>query len=168
MNHFEFLDMPFSLEIDEARLRKSYFKNSRKYHPDHQGELEPEAAERIMALSTLNTKAYDVLGDFDQRLKYIIKTLDGGEIRKQNLSPEFLMEMMAINEAVSDMMESEKADMKQQILTRDRMAYEGLGDVRTMDLSKATNEDTDRIRAYYFERKYLLRIIENLDNLAPL
>jgi molecular chaperone HscB len=168
MNYFEFLDIPFSLSVDKSQLRKHYFVNSRKYHPDHHSQASAETVERMMEMSTLNTKAYEVLGDFDQRLAYVLELLDGGEIKKYDLSPAFLMEMMEINESIMDMPEEQKEEKKQEILSRDIESYEALGYIVEMDLSTVLEDELRRLKAYYFERKYLLRIIENLDNLASL
>jgi len=48
-------------------------------------------------MSTLNTRAFQTLSDFDKRMKYILglkNMIQEGE--RYELSPEFLMEMMEI------------------------------------------------------------------------
>ncbi|MDX1685631.1 MAG: iron-sulfur cluster co-chaperone HscB C-terminal domain-containing protein [Saprospiraceae bacterium] len=168
MNYFEFYDLPMTIEMDKAALKKIYFKNSRKYHPDlHSGATDSEI-EEVEKLSSVNSEAYEVLGDFGSRLKHIMTILDGGEIETPQLSPDFLMEMMEINESVENMSEEEKEQLREEVHERDQKLYKELGALVSRDLSGASSDEIDKVRAYYFERKYLLRILENLDNLAAL
>lgn len=168
MNYFKFYDLPVTIVMDASALKKIYFRNSRELHPDMHAGAEGKELEEIERKSAVNSEAYEVLGDFDLRLKHIVTILSNGSIEAPQLSPEFLMEMMEINESVESMNDEEKAALKKDILERDRNLYEGLGDTIKKDLSGASEDEIEAVKDYYFHRKYLLRILENLDNLASL
>lgn len=102
MEYFELFGLPVSFHIDTADLRKRYLKLSRETHPDFHSlssDLEQAAA---LDRSTRITNAYNVLRDEEKRMKYILlqKGLLEEEARVQ-LRPEFLMEMMDLNEAMA-------------------------------------------------------------------
>lgn len=168
MNYFDVYDLPVTLELDKGSIRKQYILNSRKYHPDHHADATPEEREEALRLSTLNTEAYETLGDLGKRLDHIMVILGGGTIEAPKLSPVFLMEMMEINESVESMTEEEKQALRTQIIERDKQAYADMEALHHRDLMTASDDELNRVKSYYFERKYLLRILENLDNLASL
>lgn len=168
MNYFEFYDLPVKLELDKGRIRKQYILNSRKYHPDHHADASPEEREEVLRMSTLNTEAYETLGDFSRRLDHIMKILGGGVVEAPKLSPVFLMEMMELNESVESMTDEEKQVLRSEVKNRNQTALSTLGELKNKDLRTCSDDELDSIKSYYFERKYLLRILENLDNLASL
>ena len=63
MNFFEFFKIPISLEPDLAELKRKYYLNSRKYHPDHFTMDSEEIQEEALEMSSLNNKAYKTLLD---------------------------------------------------------------------------------------------------------
>lgn len=168
MNYFDFYDLPVALELDLAALKKLYFNKSRLYHPDHHEGSSADVKAEMEGMSATNSRAYEVLGDFDQRLKHVVEILSGGNIELPQLSPMFLMEMMEINESVEGMGESQKEQLRADIMERDKKSWVALGDLVDRDLTTVSEDEIKQIKAYYFERKYLLRILENLDNLASL
>jgi len=95
MTLFEFYNIPITFIPDEAALRKTFYANSKKYHPDFYTLASQEEQEKALELSTLNNEAFKILSDQDRRMKYILE-LKGvmGEEGQNNIPQDFLMEMM--------------------------------------------------------------------------
>src|SRR5205809_6895126 len=104
MNYFEFYEMPVSFVVNEDLVKKKYFELSRKFHPDFFVGGSREKQEEVLEMSTMNTKAFQTLSDFDRRMKYILELknmIHEGE--RYELPPDFLMDMMDINEALAEL-----------------------------------------------------------------
>ena len=72
MNYFELYEIPISFLLDELHIRKKYLALSKKYHPDFYTLESPEKQNEILNLSTINNKAFQILSNFDKRMKYIL------------------------------------------------------------------------------------------------
>jgi molecular chaperone HscB len=174
MNYFEFYDLPLSFSVDLSALKKKFYALSRKYHPDFHTDSDQEEKSNSLELSSLNNLAYKTLSEFDSRIKYVLE-ITGiiSETEKQEMPMEFLMEMMEINEQILelemefdlDQYEKLKADITD--ITDQKMA-----DVEPLLLKKLTPESDkytlESVRNFYLERKYLLRIQENLQKLRKI
>ncbi|MEO1712500.1 MAG: iron-sulfur cluster co-chaperone HscB C-terminal domain-containing protein [Bacteroidota bacterium] len=169
MNYFEFFAIPVSFQVDEAQLKRIFYANSKKYHPDFYTLESAEKQEEILELSTLNNKAYKTLKDFDARLKYILEWKGILKEEGQHKVPQdFLMEMMDINEALMDL----KMDPNEEQLAKTRAQVENL-EKELMDgilpiLSSYTGdkeqeEDLKKVLDFYLKRRYLLRIRQDLN-----
>ncbi|AYL95839.1 Fe-S protein assembly co-chaperone HscB [Mucilaginibacter celer] len=171
MNYFEFYGIPESFNVDQAALKKEFYKLSKLYHPDFYANEDEEKQKEILELSTLNNKAFLALGDPAKRLEYILKLHDlVSEGAKPQLPADFLMEMMDINERL---MEADDAEQLAAI-TSETLAIEG--DMNE-ELAKLTDgyeqlDDTAKesrrieIANIYYKQKYLLRIKESLSTFA--
>ncbi len=167
MNYFEFFKIPISLKVDEAALKKIFYANSRKYHPDFFATEDAEKQAEILELSSLNNEAYKTLSDFDKRMKYVLE-LKGAlaEEGKNEIPQDFLIEMMDINEALmelefdfdDDAFEKIKAQLKDK-------QYVLYGTIEPL-IEKFDETKLDLIKEYYLKKKYLLRIEENISNFA--
>ena len=168
MNYFEFFAIPVSFQVDEAQLKRTFYANSKKYHPDFYTLESTEKQEEILELSTLNNKAYKTLKDFDARLKYILEWKGIlGEEGQHKVPQDFLMEMMDINEALMDL----KMDPNEEQLAKTRAQVENL-EKELMDgilpvLSSYTGAeeqegDLQKVLDFYLKRRYLLRIRQDL------
>ena len=73
IDYFTFFDLPLSFIIDEKVLKKKYYENSRKYHPDFFTQADEVGQEEALMLSTFNNNAYSTLSDIDKRIKYILQ-----------------------------------------------------------------------------------------------
>src|SRR3954451_15689096 len=103
MNYFELYSLPVSFLPVQQQLKQKFYELSRKYHPDfYTQENESEQSEALEVSSQLN-KAYKVLLNPDETIKYILQ-LKGllEEEEKHQLPPDFLMEMMELNEQLTD------------------------------------------------------------------
>ncbi len=171
MNYFEFYGLPESFEPDAAQLKKKFYELSKKYHPDFHASENAERQEEVLQLSTLNNKAYQVLSDPAKRTEYILREhhlLAEGD--KYPLAPDFLMEMMELNEQV---MEAEDEAAINQIKVSVKEASDELDAeeaLQTSNFSNKTKEEQEaslkKILDIYYRRKYLLRIQESLNTFA--
>lgn len=171
MNYFEFYDIPESFEIDAAQLKKKFYELSKKYHPDFYASESAAKQDEMLEFSTLNNKAFQVLSNIDKRVEYILRQhqlLAEGD--KYPLTPAFLMEMMDINEQITD---AEDEETINQIKTSVKEASDNL----EVELAAQThnfntkNQDEQNVALkkvldIYYRKKYLLRIKENLATFA--
>jgi len=174
MNYFEFYDIPISFIPDEAALRKTFYANSKKYHPDFFTLASEEEQAKVLELSTLNNEAFKTLSDRDLRMKYILQLKGAMAEEGQNKLPQgFLMEMMDINEGLMELefdydkaahqkVETELNALEQSLLDDIMPVLEGY------EAAAADAGVLEAVKAYYFKMRYLLRIRENLDKFASL
>lgn len=172
LNYFEFYSLPVSFIIDESKLKKRFFANSKKYHPDFYTLESEEKQAEILELSTLNNQAYKTLSDPDKCMKYILDLKDVlGEEGKNQIPQDFLMEMMDFNEnlmelefgfdaAVYQKLESDLEQLENQLYSGIKEQLEKY-DENTLDTGELL-----AIKDYYLKKRYLLRIRENLSKFA--
>ena len=175
MNYFEFYGIPVSFVVDKGSLKREFYANSKKYHPDY-FTLESEAKQaEVLELSTLNNQAYKTLSDFDRRMKYILDLKGAMEEEGKNTLPQdFLMEMMDINESLMELesgfdqevYDKVRADLK---VLEDDLLDEVKPLIAEYDAQKGDSESIlEGVKNFYLKKRYLLRIKENLSTFAPL
>ncbi|MBW4889944.1 Fe-S protein assembly co-chaperone HscB [Mucilaginibacter sp. HMF5004] len=170
MNYFEFYQLPESFSIDEAALKKKFYAMSKQYHPDFYANESDEKQHEILELSTINNKAYKVLSDPYRRMEYILQEHNLLTGDKYQLAPDFLMEMMEINEAMTE------ADDAAQLNTIKTQITDSEAELNSKLASAISNyqstDDAGRqkllesIRDIYYRQKYLLRIKDTLNTFA--
>lgn len=167
MNYFTLFSLPISFQPDRAAVKASYYALSRRYHPDFHNTASEEEKEEILEKSSQVNNAYKVFSNPDATIKYVLQ-LKGllEEEEKYQLSPEFLMEVMELNEQVMEM-DSQDTEAKQ-ALERNIAALqeEILGPVRSILQAYKDGETSEQallqVKEYYFRKKYLDRILEGL------
>ncbi len=159
MNYFELYEMPVSFLIDEMVLKKKFFELSKQFHPDFSSNLSADKKEMALEMSTLNTNAYNTLKDFDKRMKYVLELRNIlVEDEKYNLPQSFLMEMMELNEM-------DLAEKKNQTQQFESEVHLPIKDILTQPtLENLTENDWQKVKEFYFKKKYLKRIISNFEN----
>ena len=158
MNYFELFEIPVSIKVDKSLLNKKYVALQRKFHPDFFTQsTETEQAEALEQSSIIN-KAIKTLQNEDATIKYILQ-LKGllEEDEKYALPPDFLMEMMDLNEA-------DPADGKlQAVIYSNQIHSEIKPIIDQYDDTIITPEALLRLKEYYFKKKYLQRILDRID-----
>ncbi|WP_419800449.1 Fe-S protein assembly co-chaperone HscB [Mucilaginibacter sp.] len=171
MDYFEFYGLPESFKIDAAQLKKKFYELSKKYHPDFYASESAEKQQEVLELSTLNNKAYQVLANTDRRVEYILRQhnlLSEGD--KYPLGPDFLMEMMELNEQLMDADDEAtinriKTSVKE---ASDNLELELAGQTRDFEIKDKAgqNEAFKKVLDIYYRKKYLLRITESFNTFA--
>ena len=172
MNYFEFYKIPLDFKVDEAALKRIFYTNSKKYHPDFYTLESEEKQAEILELSTLNNQAYKTLSDFDKRMKYILELKGILEEEGQNQIPQdLLMEMMDFNEGLMELeFDFDKArfeELSRDLEVLEKNLYQDIEEiVENYNEKQSKEKELLQIRAYYLKKRYLLRIRENLSKFA--
>lgn len=165
MNYFELFDIAQSFQPDQALVKKKFYQLSRQYHPDFYGNGSEEEKEKALEMSALVNKAYQTLQNQDLLVKYVLK--EAGlleEDEKYQLSPDFLMEVMDLNEQLMDADEPEtKTAIKTAIDQLNTQIYEPVqATLENHPGNTLTQEKLLQVKEFYFRKKYLDRILAEL------
>ena len=160
MTYFELFGIPVSLQVDTAQLAKTYFQLSRQFHPDFHTNATEAEQENALEMTSLLNKAWKTFQNPDATLRYALTTkgvID--EEEKHTLSPEFLMEMMEINEAISEGDTSNAEQLLSQIRNIEASIYDPVKSIIEHYIDeKTSSEELAKVKEYYFQKKYLNRI----------
>ena len=158
MNYFELFELPVSIQINKATLAQKYFELQKKYHPDFFAKgTEHEQAEALEISSQLN-KALKTLKNQDQTIKYVLQLKQLlEEEEKYQLPPEFLMDMMELNEELSENSAKEIEKLESTLYNEVQPIIESYND------ENATNAELLKLKEYYYKKKYLQRILDRLE-----
>jgi molecular chaperone HscB len=174
MNYFEFFKIPVSFNLNEAELKKAFYSNSKKFHPDFFTLESKEKQMEVLELSTLNNNAFKTLSNFDKRMKYILELKEVlGEEGKNKIPQEFLMEMMEINENLMELefdFDKNNFDKIQNSLKKlESILLEEVNPyIENYNDAAPKEVELDAIKNYFLKKRYLLRIKENLNKFATL
>ncbi len=168
MNYFELYEIPVSFQVDQGLLKKKYYELSRLYHPDFFTSSPGEEQAGILEKASQVNKAYKVLQSLDETIKYVLQLMGLlQEEEKFELDPQFLMEVMDINE---ELMELEMDENQEQLMNVEQKAnrlmlkiYEDAAPV--MDAYQegvTTEEELLQVKDFYFQQKYLQRILDKI------
>jgi molecular chaperone HscB len=173
MNYFEFYQLPLSCHPDQDLVKKNYYANSKKYHPDR--FMQADAKTKIEALqqSALNNEAYTTLQDPMLTIAHLLR-IKGLLLpdEKYQLPSSFLMEVMDLNEQLSDWENQGKdAELGQSLQESVHEFIKQLQDAiaPTMQLIDSGQEEESlflKLKEFYFKHKYLLRIKERMSIFA--
>jgi molecular chaperone HscB len=172
-NYFELYQLPVTFHPDPVEVKRKFYELSRLYHPDRFAQTGGEELATALRMAAMNNDAYKTLRNPDATMAYILKLnnlLEDEE--KYNLPPAFLMEMMDINEAISDyeaMPDNE--DAHQMAINSLNEQLELWEDATKILIEKFDNGDKSQdlllqVKDQYFRKKYLLRIKERIDKLT--
>lgn len=147
-------------------LRKKYYELSRQYHPDRFSTGDNKTQMEALRMSAQVNEGFRILGDEDARLGYVL--MQEGVLKTEEhykLPPEFLMEMMELNEAVGNA--SMSLDMQPEAAQELQSALESWGNGIAPLRERYNNGDRSPallagLKDYYFRKKYLQRIKERL------
>lgn len=172
-NYFELYELPETFRPDAAAVKSKFYELSRRYHPDRYAQADDATRAEALRMAAINNDAWKTLGNSDATMAYILK-LHGllEEEEKYSLPPAFLMEMMELNEAVSQYeMEADNAQLKEQALQaiQEQKAAWQAGVQPLIEKYDAEGGDKAlllQVKDYYFRKKYLLRIQQRIDTFA--
>ena len=159
MNYFELFDIPVSLQVAPGTLTTKYFELQKKFHPDFYTQASEAEQEEALEKSSLINKALKVFQHKDSTIKYVLQ-LKGllEEEEKYQLPPDFLMEVMDLNETLSENSAAALDSFEQAIYQEVQPIIAGYED------ATITTADLLKVKEYYFKKKYLQRILDRLDD----
>ncbi len=173
INYFELYGIPESFSPDETVVKAKFYELSKKYHPDRYTLSDAEEQAEMLQMSSINNEAYKTLNNKYATMKYVLQLNDiVEEEEKYDLPPEFLMEMMDLNEVVSDLEmdadnEELKTNAKEEIASQlDNWEQEVQPLTDKYDKGDRNKELLLNIKDYYYRKKYLLRIQERVENIG--
>jgi molecular chaperone HscB len=174
MNYFEWFGLPISFNPDQAAVKKKFYELSKKFHPDFYINQPVEVQDEMLENATATNKAYQTLSKPELFLPYVLSLkglLEDGE--QVQLPPDFLLEMMEINEALMELefdvdtqklaaLETEVTQLETAI--SDEFEQYALNFESLPDENQA--ENLEKIKDAYFRQKYVLRIRDSLNRFA--
>lgn len=161
MNYFELYGIQEAPVVDRRGLAKKYFDLQKKYHPDFYTQATEAEREEALRLSALVNQAFRVFSDEDATLAYFLECrgrLSHNE--KFTLPPDFLMEMMELNEELAEKGREEvegKIQLMEVALKAEVERYMNPEAAASLDESAF-----DDLKMYYFKKKYISRILDRL------
>ena len=171
MNYYEFYNFPIKFYIDEDLLKKQFYQYSKDFHPDFHALKSEEEQQKMLELSTLNNKAFFVLKSLNTRLEYLLKIKNIlVDDEKYSLPPEFLMEMMEINEEIMELEFDADAEKVISLTNQAKSLEQGLEEeIEQLAKQYDTTEEESillKIKDLWYRKKYLLRIRDSLNKFA--
>ena len=158
MNHFELFELPVGFKIDKSKLAQKYFELQKKYHPDFFAQGTEHEQEEALEISSQLNKALKIFKSEDETIKYVLQ-LKGllEEEEKYQLPPAFLMEMMELNEELSENSAQQINEIEKELYAEVQPIIENYDDAIgiTADLLK--------LKEYYYKKKYLKRILDRIE-----
>jgi molecular chaperone HscB len=169
MTYFELFDIPVELKVNTASISKKFFELSRKYHPDYFANENEEVQAEALEKSALLNKAWKTFQNQDATMKYVL--LEKGlleEEEKYELPPDFLMEVLEINEQLMDADDQlAKGNLQSAIKTLQTEIYEPVEKIITNYQEGVTTEkELLQVKEYYYKKKYLDRIHQQMAGMA--
>ncbi len=165
MNYFDLFGIPETFVPDPKLVKKKYYELSRLYHPDFYSQATPEEQAEILEKSSQINQAYKILLDPDETIRYILmqKGLMEGE-EKYQLSKEFLIEMMDLNEQFMEAGvagdQDKLREIKIQISNLQKEIYEPVKEIiENTPESLFSEKGLLQVKEYYYQKKYLNRIL---------
>lgn len=169
MNFFELFEQPVRLQVDAAEISRKYRELSRRFHPDFFTRAGADAQQEALEKSALLHQALAVFRDPDETIRYVLQLkglLQEGE--KYELPPDFLMEVMEINEALMDADDPATSEVvKGKLASLQAEIEEPVADTLRQYTEGSTSVSALLdVKDYYFKKKYLDRLREQLSGMA--
>jgi molecular chaperone HscB len=158
MNYFELFELPVAFKIDKGKLAKKYFELQKKYHPDFFVQGTEHEQEQALEKSSQLNKALKILKNDDLTIKYVLQ-LKGllEEEEKYQLPAPFLMQMMELNEELSENSAKQLHNLETILYSEVQHIIENYEDSTTVIA------DLLKLKEYYYKKKYLQRILDRLE-----
>jgi len=176
MNYFELYEMPITLKPDQAYVKQKFYALSRQYHPDFFTNASDEEQASVLEKSSMVNQAFKIFQNEDLTIHYLLQ-IKGliEEEEKYKLSPDFLMEVMDINEQLMDAEvgadPSALSHTEEQAKNLMGQIYEEVAPTINNYQDKGDDEPAMKeLKDYYYKKKYMQRIlgkIVELRNIAP-
>ncbi|MEL7161533.1 MAG: iron-sulfur cluster co-chaperone HscB C-terminal domain-containing protein, partial [Bacteroidota bacterium] len=118
-NYFDFFGLPVAPTVDRAVLKRTFYANSKRFHPDFHTLKDADAQEEALEMSTHNNQGYKILDDEDRRLRHLLELREVlGEEGSNQVPQDFLMDIMDINEALMELEFDDDPTVRQGVTTK--------------------------------------------------
>ena len=169
MKYFDLFGIPVQLRVDAKSLTPRFFELSKQFHPDFFVNQDSVAQQEALDQSSLLNKAWKTFQQPDETIRYVL--MEKGlmqEEEKYELPPDFLMEVMDINEQLMDQEEEGvKTRVEAAVKQLENEIYEPVKKVVEGYREGITSEEELlQVKAYYYKKKYLDRIRRQLAGMA--
>jgi len=162
MNYFELFGLPIGFKVDAPKLRAAFMDIQKASHPDKFSQASEEEQTLALENSANANKGFSLLNNKEKILAYVLE-IKGYLItdEKYALSPNFLMEMMELNEAWMEAdTQPEKDYVLAQVNTIKNEISTPIQALLEADSVDAISEERMlQIKEYYYKKKYLDRIL---------
>lgn len=167
LSYFTLFEIPVQLQVKKDGLATKYFSLSRKYHPDYFANESEDKKNEALEKSAILNKAYKTFQNTDATIKYVLA--EKGllvEEEKFELPPDFLMEVMDINEALMDADDGgNKESILQQIDLLEKEIQNPVDDIiNNYQEGVTTTEQLLQVKEYYYKKKYIERIRKEINS----
>ena len=154
------------MKIDKTTLPKRFFELSRKFHPDFYANATPAEKEKALEITANLNKAFKTFQGDDDTIRYVLQ-LKGllEEEEKYQLPPDFLMEVLEINEKLMDTEDDPnlKLNLLSAIDNLQAEIYDPVKDIiENYQEGVTTEKELLEVKDYYYKKKYLNRIRKEL------
>ena len=167
-DYFDFFDLAPSPRVDKAALKKAFYANSKRFHPDFHTLQDDTTQQEVLEQSTLNNQGYRTLLDDDARLRHLLELKGALGAEGTNQVPqEFLMEIMEVNEALMELEFEDDPVVREKVTGLiDQLEGDLDREVATTvdgyDDATAGEDELTALKDYYLKRRYLLRLREKI------
>ena len=165
---------PISFNPDQAVVKRKFYELSKKYHPDFYINQPVEVQDEMLENATVTNKAYQTLSKPELFLPYVLSLkglLQDGE--QVQLPPDFLLEMMEINEALMELefdVDTQKLAALEAEVAQLEAAISDEFEQYALNFDALSDENQQasllKIKDAYFRQKYVLRIRDSLNRFA--
>ena len=160
MNYYELFELPIAPVVDKSTLSKKYIHLQRENHPDYHSNSNELEQIDAMEKSAIINKAYKTFNDEQATIAYFLDLkgfMESNE--KYELPSDFLMEMMEMNE---EMLNIGKEEGLQHVKNYETGLFQSVKEILTNKAMDFTTDQIELLKAYYFKKKYLMRILDRL------
>jgi molecular chaperone HscB len=159
INYFELMSVPPGFVVDRSLLSRNYLQLQKKFHPDYFAQATEAEKEKAEEMTAYINQAFAVLSQPMQTVRYVL--LWKGvltEEEKQPLPPNFLSQVMELNEMKMDgadeqTIKARAADLLKEI----EKPVETLLSVPLPDWDSPNH--LQLARDWYFQKKYIDRLL---------
>jgi molecular chaperone HscB len=162
-NYFDLFEIPIQLRIDLSSVRPKFFALSRKFHPDFFVNRPPEEQQVALEKTAWLNRAWKTFQQPDELIRYVLE-IHGCWVpgEKYELSPDFLMEVMEINEAMMEGEDGVSASLQATVTALQEQMTKPIQQYLTECPFQPTPEKLADLKEFYYRKKYLDRIVQGL------
>lgn len=167
-DYFAYFDLPALPTVDQALLKRRFYANSKRFHPDFHTLADAATQDEALEQSTRNNRAYKTLADDDGRLRHLLELRGALGAEGTNQVPQdFLLEIMDVNEALMELEFDDDPAVRNKVtglidqLEAD-LARDAAPALSTSDPAALDEATLATLADYYLKRRYLLRLRQKI------